>query len=606
MSKSSFQGYASGQGFQPLKAPYSILSRMQEQSSQTIRGLQQQQKQLDARAAKAERDLERKSAREAQNLEELNRLEDTYFANRMRALEVNQKIQQENFKQKAAGIEASSREARALANLAPKLAQELITMKETRDKNIQDAAYNYFISNGLPSDRMDAYNKASELVAQDSENIHSFADAMEAVGANPRIVSNYRQLSKNEEVGRVQAYAKMAEASVQGFWDTQVAESGVDQNDPAAVAALAEQVFPEFLRINGLSDRPDEMLNDLFLKIRGVRNAAIHKAETGQIKVQDGARINDLTESFLAFPSVVTAQNLFSGLSRYKSQDGTSGRSNGLTGLFTVLENTAIPDSKVIEILQGMTTDNGQSMYDRHYNSRVRPLMDKRNDLRSNLSKKRREQLSENHQQLVASGLATLQNDDDPTAADAKEIADVLRQQGVPENLLTPIKDWASHNTIDAKQAKAIEDDLQELDDNGALTVDEVLQRNPPKAVRDKFLPLAEAADKARYAGGTDAKDVKASVKEKLRAALGTTLPDENAVGLSLATTYAVRDYNKKFKHLVDNNVDPATASIEALLKVEKDIIEGKGNYATSDWKGQLPGTNTGGKKYKYFTRFVP
>jgi len=149
MSKSSFQGYASGQGFQPLKAPYSILSRMQEQSSQTIRGLQQQQKQLDARAAKAERDLERKSAREAQNLEELNRLEDTYFANRMLALEVNQKIQQENFKQKAAGIEASSREARALANLAPKLAQELITMKETRDKNIQDAAYNYFISNIL-------------------------------------------------------------------------------------------------------------------------------------------------------------------------------------------------------------------------------------------------------------------------------------------------------------------------------------------------------------------------------------------------------------------------------------------------------------------------
>lgn len=606
MSKSSFQGYASGQGFQPLKAPYDILARMEQQSSQTIRGLQQQQRQTDARAAKAEQGLERKFAREEKNLQEINRLEDTYFANRMRALEVNQKIAEQDLKTKLGDIKAESADAQALAKMAPKLAEQLITMKETRDENIQDAAYNHFISNGLPSDRMAAYNQANDLVAEDSENVHDFADALEQTGADPRVVSNYRQLSKNEELGRVKAYAKMAESSVQGFWDAQLAESGVDQNDPVAVAALAEKVFPEFLRANGLSERPDEMLNDLFLKMRGVRNSAIQKAEKGEIIVRDGARINDLNEAFLAYPSVETATQLFTGLSRYKGRDGTSGPGNGLTGLFTALENASISDSKVVEILQGMTTDNGQSMYDRHYNSRVRPLLEKRSDARIDRTQKRQQQLTVQHKELVSIGYQALQRDDDLTDVDVDTMLTELREKGVPERLLSSIKDLRAHNTIDAKQAKAIEEDLQELYDNGALTVDEVMQRNPPEAIRKKFLPLAEAADKARYAGGHTEKEVKASVKEKLKAVLGNTLPDENAIGLSLATGYAVRQYNQKFKYLVDSGIDPVKASLDALAAVEKDILDATGRYAVSDWTGQVPTGGSSKAKYKYFTRFVP
>ena len=609
MSKSSFQGYASGQGFQPLKAPYDILARMEQQSSQTIRGLQQQQKQTDARAAKAEQGLERKFAREEKNLQEINRLEDTYFANRMRALEVNQKIAEQDLKTKLGDIKAESADAQALAKMAPKLAEELITMKETRDKNIQDAAYNYFISEGLPADRMAAYNQANDLVAEDSENVHDFADALEQTGADPRVVSNYRQLSKNEELGRVKAYAKMAESSVQDFWNQWLEQSGVDPNDPIAVAAETQKAFPEFLRANGLSERPDEMLNDLFLKMRGVRNTAVQEAEANRIRQQDGQRRNDLLEAFYANPNVETGSALFQGLTRYKNSDGESGMAAGLNDYFAALEHSSLSTAKVTEILKNQITDNGQSMFDRHFYSRTKPLLDKRNDAQFERIQKRQRQLKIQQEELVAWGLSTLQNDDNPTRPEAKEIMQILRDNNVPEPLLAPIKDWEAHNSIDSKEEKAIAEDLQEMYDNGSLTVEAVMERNPPKAILDKFLPLAKALYDKNNRGALDDKVLKESFTTGLKTLLENLVPDENRLGLALAKAYAFSDYQKRYKKhrlAIPDDPDGSKASALAQTEVLEDILNGKGKYKVSNWQGQVPVGGKPSTKYKYFVNFVP
>ena len=544
MAKSKFRGSARGGGFNTLTPPYGIIREQQRQSAETIRGLENQQRQTDARAAKAERDLERVQSREEANRSENARLEQTYFDNNIAGLGRNKAQQARNDLNISKANQAKEKRLTDLAALAPSVLEKVMEAKQARDTAIQDNAYNYFIAQGLPTDRETRFNVANEAIKLKSEEVHSQADAMAAAGAPLRVTSNYRQLSKNEELGRVKAYAEMAELGADSWVATWMRESGVDTTDPVAVAAELNKALPAYIRKNNLQNVPIEFLGGLFKRLRKVRNDTTLASEKQMIARQDATRLSALRVRFESDINPQTARELFDGLVRY-SQDGKQGSYKvARTTLFKFFEDPGIPKDKMDAALsiKGRLGLPLSEEYPQEYEELIRKRAKNREERFTAIKSQKKAR----DQQLYDIAYQALKDDDDPSITDVDTLAAQLVEQGVDSEKVKDFRKYGTRITTSEQEKARNAEDLYQIARADGITVEQVLRKSLTTEDRKKLLELAEAREKLIFSGALSEEAVRKQLRNAFRAKAGRPLNNESILGLDAALEDAYLDYKDR------------------------------------------------------------
>tara|TARA_Y100001968_G_scaffold210483_1_gene193666 strand:+ start:12264 stop:15470 length:3207 start_codon:yes stop_codon:yes gene_type:complete len=616
MAKSKYRGSARGGGFNALTPPYGIIREQQRQSAETIRGLENQQRQTDARAAKAERDLERVQSREEANQRENRRLEQTYFNNQITGLERNKTQQLQNDLNIARRNAAKERQLSDLAELAPSILEKVTEANDIRNKAIEDNAYNYFIAQGLPEERQAASNLAQEAVEIKSEEIQSQADAMADAGAPLRVTSNFRQLSKYEELGRVKAYIKMAEADAQGWVNTWMRESGINVNDPTAVAAELDKALPAFMRKYNLQNAPLDLLGELFTTLRTVRNDTTREAEDRLIIEQDQYQLQGLKIQFRQNPNPKTGLLLFQGLKRYTQPDGKSGdyRSARLA-LFEELKDLKYRDYQVREILEGIPGQYGSLAYE--FENEFKKLMEDRQEAKRTLSNNLTQQKTARDDELIRLAKESARSNKNFTKLDLDfQVKDLLDRNVDREKVNEFQEEWLKQTASEVEKAKNAEQ-LYAKEKQGILIVEDVQRYPLPPEDYKKLMELAVAREEKVLAKAISRDLVEKMFKEAINETLGRPLVGEAVLGRAAALDFAMTRYQA---NLMDGivNIEPSkirTYSESLANSIKQEILNKQGDFRVAnqvvDMGKQVNASGRGRNRTdigvpKYFPRFEP
>ncbi len=607
MAKTTFQGYARGQGFQQLKVPYNVLAQQQQRDQQVIRNLQTQQQQEAQRSGQYISDLERKFQREQANLAENQRIEDTYYAARREAIKQNQRVQQEDSQRRINAIEQTSKreqasytQKQALAAMSPKLAEKLIGIKDAVDEAQMDAAYNQAIAEGIDIDREAIYENALQALVADSDGIQSFAEALEASGAPARVVRHIRDGDKSAEIGRLKAFTEMAKEGYGQFISRALIE--LEPNDAVETAQLLEKLQIEYLKSNNLYGLNADFLNPLFKEMRAVRNQQIIQAETQEIIAKDQTDLQNNKIAFIKLKEPQAMLNYFNAASRgYNEKGQRNTRTDGVNAVFTLLEDTSLFSNQELEdILMNTMTDQGQSWYER-YPQYVDNLYEKRAEDRAKDRRIVEAELEAVKQQTIEETRVFLNNFDGKGWAGDMETFDKIMQD--LQNLGVPIdqfKRYADQSVEARSNYKFWEDEIEALIKQSLLTPEYLSNTSIPKSLRDKYGPEAlRLADIRKQRGMTDA-DIKSELQTELRTSLGSETIDNEFTGIKSATAFAFKLYNEQFAARAES-VSPEKANNEALLYVRSLITDKKGKFKTQEYS-----TNVDSPTTTYFPEFSP
>jgi len=616
MAKSKFRGSARGGGFNTLTPPYGIIREQQRQSSETIRGLENQQRQTDARSAKAERDLERVQSREEANRAENERLEQTYFDNNIAGLARNQQQQARNDLNISKANAAKEQRLTDLAALAPSVLEKVMEAKKARDEAIQNNAYNYFIAQGLPEDRQVSANLAQDAVEIKSEEIHNQADAMAEAGAPLRVTSNYRQLSKYEELGRVKAYVKMAEQGAQGWVDTWMRESGVNVNDPTAVASELDKALPAFIRRNNLQNAPLELMGELFTTLRKVRNTTTRKAEDRFIVEQDQYQLQGLKIDFRTDPNGKTGFLLFQGLKRYTQANGKPGDyRSARIALFDELKDLRYSDIQVKNILNDIPGQRKSLAED--FDSEFRELMRDRQNAKKTLNDNLKAQKDSRDDELISLAKEKIRSNLNFTKPDLDFLIDDLKQRGVEQGKINDFQtEYIKLTASEVEKAKNAET-LRQKALAGDLIVDDVQNYALSPDDYKELMAEAVAREEKVLAKALPKKQVEAAFKEAINEALGSPLANEKVLGKSAALSFALEKYQAALMDGIINIEDSKirTYSESIANSIKQEILNKQGDFQVAnqvvDMAKQATGPGRGRNRTdigvpRYFPKFEP
>jgi hypothetical protein len=607
MAKSSFQGYARGEGFQQFKVPYNILAQQERRDQQVIRNLQQQQQQEIQRSSQYTADLERKFAKEERFLSENQRLEDTYYSTRREAMRQNQQVERDNtqrrldaIKQTAANQQASTKQKQELAKMSPKLAEKLIGIKDAIDESAMDAAYNQAIAEGLSVDRKEVYENAVKALHEDSDGIQSFAEAMETAGAPARVVRYIRDGDKSAEIGRLKAIASMAKADYANFVQRSIAE--MEPKDATETAQMLEQLQIAYLKENNLYGLNADFLNDLFTEMRSVRNLTIIKAEKQEIIAKDQEDQQDFKLALIQEKTPEAFNNYFKVQSRgYNEKGDKNTKSSAIRQVFTLLEDTSLfSDEEVTYILENTITDQGNSFAAR-YPQRAQELNNKRLDDREKDRSRAAAEKAAAEKAAVERARDYALNEWDGDATDLQQVIEQLESRGYDSSKIKPFLD----NSVESRaNYEYWQQEITEAIEEGRLTPEFLSDTDIPKELRDQYRADAiKIADIRKQRGWTDA-DIKAELRTQIRNALGADTLDKEFQGERSAAAFAIQQYEKLFAQNADT-MTPAQAHDAALNQVRQYIADGKGvYYVEPPAAGEAGGATT--SYMPYFTPNTP
>lgn len=207
----------------------------------------------------------------------------------------------------------------------------------------------------------------------------------------------------------------------------------------------------------------------------------------------------------------------------------------------------------------------------------------------------------------------------DLTAADVDQAIANLTENFVSPRAISEFQKLYENLTLDAKQAEAEEQELEEKVRTKTLTVRDVLDSNINANLRGQYLNQAKEFDRLRKVGMYDRTKSKGVIEEFIGNALGVKFTNESTLGAKGALEEAINLYEQLFMQY--SSIDPgdgASAHDRAIAEVEKRILEPKagGVFATNNPVEDV-GTRTGGGQGNknrgnkptgptYFINFVP
>ena len=411
---SQFQGYARGRGFQQQQAAYDILGRMAEQDDRVIRSLEQQKSQTDARAAKAERDLERKLDREEQVRRDNQGLENLYRQQQLQSIEQNQRVEARNAQIREADAVARQKNVGALAKMSMTLSNQLLEMGEDIRKKVQDDAYLDAIINGPDIVGQTAYEAKMGQLGETSTQILAAGRAYRSSGAPERVVNFLFGTDKAVQMGRDRAIAEMAANQFASYAQNKLLERNAVT--PGQVASELDPITIEFMQENNMYGLSKEFLAPAFLKIRTARASLVAAAEKAEIVQSQAQQRSDALNLLAMKPTPeVLLETMDVVRSTVDERGAVIGRTGALDQVFTLLGDVTLfpTDADVINLLKETPTDQG-SMYERH-RIRVDNLLKQRSSDRRTEKQLRDANEVLYHEKVIEAGKNFLQNEWDGT-----------------------------------------------------------------------------------------------------------------------------------------------------------------------------------------------
>jgi len=591
MTNSSFTGYARGEGFRPYKAPYDFLTRQQEQDAEIIRNLKENKQEFDRRASKAESDMARVFQREEQNLAENQRIEDLYFANRVKAFEAKARSDIENIKITAGNEKQKFESRQALAKFAPSLFEEAIKVKKGIDEKRLEVATNEAIARIMPG--MDeAYSEQVQRLREQHDGTNALADAMQASGLPQRAVTYIRRGSNLTKYVELQQAAKNLKAIYPTELQRRILETVKDPNDPHQVAFATEKIQIDLLKEHGLYGYNADFLHDLYLTMKSHRNQSILKSEYDRDLKFEQRETEILRDAVFADLNPVTLNDYVKGLGTYRAENGAyRSQEQVLATLFKEFaENPqAFPLEKIQEALKGVDDGTGQSLYSRventaryaefirQYSSKV--VNDSR--IQQNLDK-----VEERNAQVQAKEFLNSEQWQGDYES-VKQLIQTFEAKGYDSSFLKPYIDKSNEVRANTVQQEVILDNLLA---SGKAGLKDLEGMSLSTELKQKYTPLFRESGKNRDIIGGES-ELKGVFSAALRTNLKETSKEVSIEGLSVAADKALdmfyKDFQQRRKALGSNITNPDAVRQAAETSrdyIRKQILDGSGDFRVASF----------------------
>ena len=502
--------------------------------------------------------------------------------------------------------EQAGKDLQALSKFSKTLTDYLI--EDKKKQNDEDLAagleegYRQFLNGGLD---MSGYNEGMATAkSQDAVASEVESDVQQNNPDNYEASANIGKATTWKEVGRRRGFAQAAAGNYGTFVDQQL--SGKQFNSSAEYAAALSEARQAFFQQAGLTGLNPKFLAETIYPTLQKNDAALMRKWTKQFAIDDSfARQND------ASSTLVATKDITSYLDAIRSTVDKDGNPLGYAGAWDKFEK-----EMTLAREAGMLTENdlvameqqpipgdpkgrtyGQ-LYGTRFGKIRRQVQAQRRKDWDNEEKDRRIEFQQAEQQLVDSFLDST-DADGFTDEQIDDAIEVLRDTyGIESTELATLK----RSTVDSKQRKQQEEQIENLIANNLLTTDR-LKKFDPK-LRKKYLSTAQATDKLLADNGGMKVQMEA-IKDavEFKANVTRDAAKHPSVGLMIAKQ------QQKFQRLVtqyatSGDPDPVGSALNQVL-TEFEQVQSSNNGYAHEFKFGGDGQRATEAQMDYRIRFI-
>lgn len=202
MDQVKFRGYAQQKGFQPIQAPFGVLSRMQEQTSRTLRGMQDNANALTTQRNDYENALRANAAKEQQNRDQIYEFERQSNRAVHAASQRNLQLQKESLG------EPDIQTLSGLADLSKTISGLVSEYAENKKEADLLEGQNLVFQYGLNPQLISEYEAQKEQLSKSATAVNAAANQLEFRGVPVEAIERFRGLSGWKLYGATRAYAQ--------------------------------------------------------------------------------------------------------------------------------------------------------------------------------------------------------------------------------------------------------------------------------------------------------------------------------------------------------------------------------------------------------------
>ena len=572
MDQVNYRGYARSIGFDPIKAPYAALDRIQERDSRVVRNMEE-----NRRAIKEVRDqygsaLERKFSLEARDRDQNYAWEQKLRDLRQGSLDRNAQTMIQNAKTEGENVSAAFQ---SLAKFSNTLSEGLMQYKKAKDEGDMLNGYMEVASGQVSVERKAAQANGETLLQASGEAQDKLAEGLQQRGADPEIITNLLTGNRARDYGRLKAYWEMTASEFPGWAQTKLDEMGAT-TAPQRMAAMPD-LFGQFLKENGVFGLKADFMADGLMKMRGTYNSLIEDARRTDIVTKSQDMRDSGMENVFRSKTGESFSLAFKDIARSYQEDGRTpvGFAKARDILYKELaDTTRYSDVDVERILGEAMTDNGQSFKDRfgrQYDDLINARrQDNQAEFNLNQAEERQQQAQAEKQLLQWVG-----ENWNGSAQTLQEIIKEAETKGIPTDRL---KAYLA-NSNEQRNADFWNQEFTKLYEQGLLTTDDTDQPGIPVNVREQWRQRATEQQKQRADSGVNQETLKQAFKRQIDANLiGDSTTKTAHFSSVLATDYAVRLFNQKFAQY-SKTMEPSKAAQQAQNDVLTEIQGKRGAF---------------------------
>ena len=571
MDQVSYRGYARSIGFDPIKAPTEGLARMQERDNRTIRGMEDNRREIKQVRDEYGAGLERKLSIEARDRDQNYQWERKLAEKRQEAIGKNAQTLIQSELQRGKNAEAVFE---SLSKFSTTLTEGLTEYRKAKEESDMMSGYMEVATGGLSPQRQQAVAGAETLLKQSGEAQDQIAEGFQSRGLDPNVVTSLLTGNKARDYGRLKAHMEIITAEFPAYAQSKLDERGA--TTAADRAAAMQGIFGDFLKENGVFGLSADFMAPALMKMRGTYNSYIEAARKSDV-VNKSSMMRD--DAFSGMSRTKTGESLteaFRTTSRSYREDGVTpvGNADAKANIFKELaDTTRYSDADVERMLKEAQTDQG-SWYDRFPRDvddlRNARQKDQESEFQLIEAQERRENKRKEDQ------LLDWVKNNNPNEEDLTSIIKEAKANGIATDRLQAHLAF----TTEQQNADFWGKQFREQYEQGTLTADDVDQPGVPIEVRETWRTRAQQLDQQRSDSGIKQETIKGELTDALKQNLiGDSTNRAAHYSLRGASDYALKLYNQKFKQYA-KTMEPGVAANKARLDVLTAIETKKGAFA--------------------------
>ena len=571
MDQVSYRGYARSIGFDPIKVPTEGLARMQERDNRTIRGMEENRREIKQVRDEYGAGLERKLNIEARDRDQNYQWEKKLSEKRQEAIGKNAQTLIQSELQRGKNAEATFE---SLAKFSTTLSEGLMEYRKAKDESDMLAGYMEVATGGLSPQRQQSVANVESLLKQSGEAQDQIAEGIQARGADPSVVTSLLTGNKARDYGRLKAHMEIITAEFPNYAQSKLDEMGAVT--AADRTAAMQSIFGDFLKENGVFGLSADFMAPALMKMRGTYNSYVEAARKSDVVNKSSTMRDDALSALSSTKSGESLTEAFRAISRSYREDGVTPVGNAVAKaeIFKELSDTTrYSNADVERILGEAQTDQGswKERFPRDVDDLINARQkDQEAEFQLIEAQERRENKRQEDQ------LLDWVKNNNPNEETLQAIIKESATKGINTDRLKAYLAF----TTEQQNADFWTKQFREQYEQGTLTADDVDQPGVPIEVRETWRTRAQQLDQQRSDSGIKQETIKAELSDALKQNLiGDSTNRAAHYSLRGASDYALKLYNQKFKQYA-KTMEPSVAANKARLDVLTAIETKKGAFA--------------------------